>query len=79
MATLSQDEHRVQWEQQLETLFASAAYDELAGKEQQAGILAGILTEEKVEAPVKRMFSTQFWWVAASVDFPAFHWRIFIV
>jgi ferric-dicitrate binding protein FerR (iron transport regulator) len=65
--TLSQDEFRPQWQQQVESLLQSGGYDELASKEQQAMILAAILQQPKASAPVISLARRFRWWAAAAV------------
>ncbi|MHA4811422.1 FecR domain-containing protein [Flavitalea flava] len=65
--TLSQDEFRPQWQQQVEALLHSGTYDELADKEQQAKVLAAILQQQAAPAPVRSLTSRFRWWAAAAV------------
>ncbi len=65
--TLSQDEFRPQWQQQVESLLQSGGFDELAGKEQQASILDTILRQPKASAPVRSLAGRFGWWAAAAV------------
>lgn len=65
--TLSQDDHRTLWEQQIDHIIQSGKYDDLAEPQQQQAVLAAILREETGSAPVRRMPSKRVWWAAASV------------
>lgn len=65
--TLSQEEHRGLWEQQLDQLFRTGEYDELADPVQQQAMLRKILLGTTELAPVRRMSSKRTWWAAASI------------
>lgn len=65
--TLSEEEHRLQWETKLDELLNKGGFEELASPQQQEIILASILHQPAAQAPLHTLGRRKIWWAAASV------------